>query len=359
MAVRLPLLRASAACLAVTLALAATLALGACQARSQGPGGGSERSTLEATPRPARRGSGPRLAPPFGGQDPASLGLVRVEGLLWLSASDATSWPAGGAGVRADPAAGPGAGLSLRSDHVLLTTDLAAAQALPLVRLAQQHVEALLAAYSEVLDLRLPLEPLPVRVYARRADFAAVLAARVGEAEGWNAYYDVEDGLVRVAAEPAAQAPLPLSADLKHELTHAVIDLSAPRPVPHARIVGGLHFWLWEGIAVHAEGLGEAGAGAAYAVREARFRSRLAHREVPSVADYLVLPQERFTGQHYDMTAVWMRFLLADPQLGPRTLDLLRRLIAGDLTRHDPERECGLPVSELERRWRLFLGRGG
>ena len=356
---RLPLLRASATCLAATLALATTLAMGACQARREGPGSGSERGSLEPTPRPTRRGSGPRLPAPFGGRDPAALGLVKVEGLLWLAASDAPAWPAGGAGVSADPAAGPGAGLALRTDHVLLTTDLPAEQAFGLARLAQGHVEALLAAYGEVLDLRLPLEPLPVRVYARRADFAAALVARMGEAGAWNAYYDVSDGLVRVAAEPASQAPLPLGADLKHELTHAVLDLSAPRPVPHARIVGGLHFWLWEGIAVHAEGLGEVGHGAAYGVREARFQRRLARRELPSVADYLVLPQERFVGLHYDLTAVWMRFLLADPQLGPRTLDLLRRLIAGDLIRHDPEREWGLSASELERRWRLFLGSGG
>ncbi len=348
-----PLLRAPAAC------LAAVLAVGACQAGPAGRGEGRASETAETSTRPQRRESGPRLAAPFGGRDPASLGLVKVEGLLWVPLSEATSWPAGGMGLLADPGAGPGAGLALRTDHVLLSTDLPAEKALGLARLAQGHVEALMATYGEALDLRLPLEPLPVRVFARRADFEAALAARVGEAGAWNAYYDVGDGVVRVAAEPAAQAPLPLSADLKHELTHAVLDLSAPRPVPHARIVGGLHFWLWEGIAVHAEGLGEAGAGAAYGVRAARFERRLARREVPALADYLVLSQERFTGLHYDMTAVWMRFLLADPSLGPRTLDLLRRLIVGDLLRHDPEREWGLPVSELERRWRLYLGRGG
>lgn len=308
--------------------------------------------------RPARRTSGPRLPPPFRGADPASLGLARAEGLLWLRSDELASWPAGGVGVAPAPGSPPGDGLTLRTDHVVLRTDLGAEQALPLARAAQQHVEALLAAYGEALDLRLPSEPLPVVVSARRPDFEAALSATVPEPTGWNAYYDARDGVVRVCAEPAARAPLPLLSDLKHELTHAVLDLSAPAPVPHERILSGLHLWLWEGFAVHAETLGDPTEGGSWPVRRERFLARLARSETLALSDLLRLSQEQFEGRAYDQVASVMRFLMQDAALRPRTLNLLRRLLRGDVLQNDPARDLGTPLPDLERRWRASVAGG-
>lgn len=347
-----PARRAGLFLLGLLSALSA-LPLGACQNAAR----------LHASPapdaaRPARRTGGPRLPAPFGGADPASLGLVQAEGLVWLEGADAPLWGPGGQGVRPQAGAPPGQGLTLRSHHVALATDLPAPEALPLLRAAQQQVEALLAAYGEALDLRLPAEPLPVTVFARRADFEALLATVVAEPTGWNAFYDARDGRVRVCAEPSPLAPLPVLADLRHELTHAVLDLSAPAPVPHDRILAGLHFWLWEGIAVHAETLTDpAGAGSA-ALRRQRLAARAAQGELTPVPALLRLPQTGFEGRHYDQVASVMRFLLADPELAPRTLQLLRRLLRGDVLQNDPARDLGLSLEELDRRWRSAWAQG-
>jgi hypothetical protein len=312
---------------------------------------------LWGTERPARRTSGARVPPPFGGADPVALGFTRVEG-LWLTREEAVRWQPGGAGVLPLGASPPGEGLTLRTDHVLLRTDLTADRALPLVRAAQDEVLGLMAAYGEVLDLRLPAAPLPVTVYARRADFEVALAASVPEPTGWNAFYDVVSGTVRVSAEPAAHAPLPVLADLRHELAHALVDLSAPADPPHLAIVGGLHFWLWEGFAVHAESHPDGGTWPAQpevATRLERFRARWAHGGPTPLAEFFRLDQSRFEGRHYDQAALVMEFLLSDYHLRPRTLDLLRRLIRGDVLRNDIERELLRSPDNLDRVWRAWL----
>lgn len=313
-----------------------------------GPGGG----------RPLRRTSGPRLPAPFGGVDPSHLGLRRVEGLLWLREEEAAAWPAGGLGLPPPANALPGSGLLLRTDHVALSTDLPAARALPLAHVAQRQVERLMTSLGVELDLRLPREPLSVVVFARRADFDAALRASVPEPTGWNAFYDARDGTVRVCAEPAATAALPLNADLKHELTHAVLDLSAAFDVPHERILAGMHFWLWEGIAVFAETLDEAPGTGSQPLRRERLVARARRGELTALAEFVRLDQERFEGRHYDQAASVMQYLMADPALRQRTLDLLRRLLRGDVLRHDVERDLGLPVGELEARWRTAAGLG-
>lgn len=309
--------------------------------------------------RPARRLGGPRLPAPFGGAEPASLGLTQVEGLLWLRGEEAPAWPPGGVGLLAPQGTAPGTGLTLRTDHVLLETDLAPDRALPLARVAQAQVESLLERYGDALDLRLPAEPLRVIVFARRRHFEAALGASIPEPTGWNAYYDARDGAVRVCAEPSRVAPMPLLADLKHELTHAVVDLGAPAPVPHLRILGGLHFWLWEGFAVYAETLGESPDMGSWPTRWQRFWARAGAGQAVPLETFFGLDQPRFEGRHYDQAATVMRFLMEDPLLGPRTVALLRRLIRGDVLRRDVARELGVPVAELERRWRTTFALPG
>jgi hypothetical protein len=308
-------------------------------------------------PRPARRTSGPRLPVPFGSADARALGLTRLDG-LWLPPADAARWRPGGVGVLPRADAPPGEGLALRTDHVLLRTDLPADRALPLAHAAQSEVEGLMRAYGDVLDLRLPSDPLPVTVYARRTDFEVALAASVPEPTGWNAFYDVRSGTVRVSAEPADHAPLPVLADLRHELAHALVDLSAPAEPPHPAIVGGLHFWLWEGFAVHAESHPEGWDRPARpdaAARVERFRARRSQGGATPLAEFFRLDQARFEGRHYDQSALVMEFLMGEPELRARTLDLLRRLLRGDVLKNDVERDLGTSLPELERRWQAAL----
>jgi hypothetical protein len=314
-------------------------------------------------PRPARRASGPRVPPPFRGADSAAAGLVRLEGGLWVRAEEVPHWSDGGAHVLPVPGAPPGEGLALRTDHVLVETDLAARHALPIARAAQAHVEALMRAYGDALDLRLPFDPFPVTVFARRSDFEVSLASAIPEPTGWTAFYDGRTGVVRVCAEPAPRAALPLLADLRHELTHAVLDLSAAATPPHAAIVAGRHFWLWEAIAVHAEALPSAGSEPSGAesvrIRRERFRASAAARGRTPLAEFFGLDQERFEGRHYDQASVVTSFLASDPELWTRTLDLLRRLLRGDVLRNDPDRELGVSADVLERRWRDWLAANG
>ena len=320
-----------------------------------------EGRTTVAPRRPPRRTSGERVPRPFGGADPATLGLTRVDG-VWLVQEDASRWQPGGVRVLPLPSSPPGEGLALRTDHVLLSTDLPAVRALPLVQAAQREVEGLMAAYGEALDLRLPAAPLRVTVYALRTDFEVALAAAVPEPTGWNAFYDVVSGTVSVSAEPATAAPLPVLADLRHELAHALVDLSAPRNPPHLAIVGGLHFWLWEGFAVHAESHPDGWAGPRQpdaAARAERFRARRARGGPTPLAEFFRLDQAHFEGRHYDQAALLMDFLMGDDVLRARTLDLLRRVLRGDVAKNDVERDLGVSLPELEARWRAALAARG
>jgi hypothetical protein len=335
--------------------LVALLGLSACLA-----GGGCRSGAATGTPQrppeaPPRRATGPRLPPPFGGRDPATLGLARVEGLLWLDAKDVAAWPPGGRGVRPAPGAGPGQGLSLRTDHVMVHTDLDAERALPVARAAQAHVEALVARYGDLLDLRLPATPIEAVVYARRGDFEAALARHLGHAPGYHAFYDADLARVLVAAEPRPAAPLPLLADLRHELTHAVLDRAAPQPVAHSRLAAGRHLWLWEGVALDAEDLGGGFAPSAFEARLMRLAARRRANGLVALDDLMRLPQSAFEGRHYDQTAVFFRFLATEPALQSRVLGLLRALLAGDLAQHAPEHPFGEPTAQVELRFVTWL----
>jgi hypothetical protein len=240
----------------------------------------------------------------------------------------------------------------------MLRTDLEAERALPLARAAQAHVEALLARLGDVLDLRLPSAPLEVVVYARRADFEADLTRGAGHVPGYHAFYDAERALVRVAAEPHPSAPLPLLADLRHELTHAVLDLGAPVPVAHGRLAAGRHLWLWEGIALEAEDLGGGLGPSAFQVRLGRMLERRRTDGLTALGDLLRLPQSAFEGRHYDQTAVFFRFLAQNPTLEARARGLLRSLLAGDLAQHAPVEPFGEPLEAVERRFVAWLDAG-
>ncbi|MDA1194506.1 MAG: hypothetical protein O2894_04915 [Planctomycetota bacterium] len=341
-------------------AVCALLLLANCQGLEDG---GLAQSDQQTPDRPALyRPDGPRL-PAFSGVDPARRGWTKVDGLLWIEASHAEAYaaglvPSGGSFVSArqmlPPTTPADEGFRLRTDHLAVHTNASWAQASLIAREAEAHVTRLVASYGDALNLRLPQGPLKVIVMATRAEFEAALHQQVGDPLGWGAYYDARTGAVNISLEPAAHGALPWQADLRHELTHQVLDLSRPlarrgRPFPVP------WFWLWEGIAVWSEGLG----GGPTTEREARWRVRRARGEVEPIARLIERDATSFEGRHYDQAGLFVTWLL-DPGVAPRqraTLDLVRDLLRGGVGADEWVARLGNTPDELERRWLDTVGR--
>jgi hypothetical protein len=159
------------------------------------------------------------------------------DGLLWVEARDAEAFRAGrlrlGDGTvpfaEADrvPKSADG-GYALRTDHLLLRTNVAFARARELAALAEAHVARVLEVYGPALDLRLPEDPLRLVVASRRAEFGRLLQQKVADPVEWGAFYDAKDGVVYAGDEPLGQGGVGVVADLRHELTHAILDLGRP-----------------------------------------------------------------------------------------------------------------------------------
>jgi hypothetical protein len=314
-------------------------------------------------PAPRRRDAGPR-DPGFSGEDPARRGWTKVDGLLWVETAHADAFSRGFAwdGARyvstAEPRAGAGAEWVLRTDHLVVRTRIAFARARALAADAERHVGRLLDAYGEALDLRLPADPIPVVVVATRAELARLLAEDAGPPPSWGAFYRASDGTVVACDEPAPSGALPLEADLRHELTHAVLDLGR-HDEGRGEMFSRAHFWAWEAVAVHAEGLGDAEGARTGALRLARFRARDARGEVEPLATLFALPQRRFEGRHYDQLASLAACLVDDDGGARRApfLRLLARVMAGRAEAGDFEREVGLSPAEAQRRWLAWARR--
>jgi hypothetical protein len=315
---------------------------------------------------PRYRAEGERL-PRFCGRAPAERGWACVDGFLWIEARDLEAYREGKvfngrAHVPFSEALPPGTrarqGFRLRTDHVTLQSNLAWERAKVVAREAQAHVVRLVGAYGDTLRLRLPHDPLPVVVYATRREFEGVLRKLVADPVGWGAFYDARSGVVHVSAEPAATGPLPWQADLRHEMTHQILDLSRP-PSRRAVPVKAPWFWLWEGIAVWFEGLGDPPGVDTGRDRIVRFRMRHALRDTTPLTTLIQLSQAEFQGRHYDQTAALMRWLLADedPQRRDAVLRLVAALLAGPLPPGTLEQVLGLTTPEMERRWLASLSR--
>ncbi len=310
---------------------------------------------------PRRRDAGPRSIP-FAGGDPAARGWVKVDDLLWIEAAHADAFRRGeilldGRYVpfaEADAAPkSPEAGYVLRTDHLLLRTNVSLHRARTLASEAEAHIGRVLAVFGDPLDLRLPEDPLRVVVAARRAEFQALLARTIAAAVDWNAFYETSSGTVYAADEAGGGGGLPLVADLRHEMTHAILDLGRPeagRSAMYARP----QFWLWEGAALWTENLGDANGVAAGYTRFDRFRRRAVWGDVVPLGELFVLQQGAFLGRHYDETAVFMAWLLATEGGARRagTFALLAKVMDGDAEVPDFERLVGLSVDEAEGRWK-------
>lgn len=329
---------------------------------------GLEDGTLEqplpgANDRPAlHRATGPRL-PAFSGGDPRARGWVQVDGLLWIEAGHEPAYRAGqvfdGAGFvplsRALPRGTPAdRGNRLRTSHVALYTNASWAGARGIAREAEAHVTRLVGTYGEALDLRLPEGPLKVVVTATRAEFERTLAGLVHDPVGWGAFYDARSGNVYVSLEPALRGAMPWQADLRHEMTHQILDLSRSR-VGRGRAFPVPWFWLWEGVAVWAEGLG----GEVTQARTQRFQRRDLRGETTPLADLVRLDGQTFEGRHYDQAGSLTRYMLdpAQPRLRAATLGLVRDLLAGRLEADALQGRTGMGLAGLEQAWRGTLSR--
>ena len=317
-------------------------------------------------PAPRRRMEGPR-AIPFAGGDPLRKGWTKVDGLLWVETSDLDAWNRGevrlGSGYASFAQAdrvpkSPEEGYVLRTDHLVLRTDAPFARARELARLSEEHIDRVLAVYGEPLDLRLPADPLRIVVAAQRADFTRLLAARVPAPVDWGAFYEAADGTVYASDERRERGGLSGVADLRHELTHAILDLGRPES-GRARMFVRPHFWVWEGAAIWTEGLGDPPDARQGRERFARFQRRFAWGDVVPLPELFPLGQDAFLGRHYDEVAALMSWLFSVDAGArrPGVLALLLRVMDGVAELGDFERLVGMSPEEADRRWRASLTR--
>jgi hypothetical protein len=313
---------------------------------------------------PRRREEGPR-AIPFAGGDPAAKGWVKADDLLWVEREHADEYAKGRiwTGDRYATVAEADAlsktadhGYVLRSDHVVLRTNVSFARAKDLARLCERHLEAVLDVFGEPLDLRLPADPLRVVVAAGRDEFTRLLRERVSVGVEWGAFYQAADGTVYASDERGRVGGLSLAADLRHELTHAILDLGRD-DAGRGAMFGRPQFWAWEASAIWAEGLGDPAGAREGRERFDRFRLRRAAGQTVPLAELFALRQEDFLGRHYDETASFMAWLM-DAEGGRYRAGfhaLLRQVMAGWGESDFFERYVGIAVPEAERRWLASL----
>ena len=291
---------------------------------------------------------------------------MRVDDLLWVDRDDADAFRRGRIRfgdrwvtfAEADAVEKtPEAGYLLRTDHVVLRTNVAFARAEELARAAERHVEAVLAVFGDALSLHLPEDPLRVVCCAKRSEFQRLLASRVSDAVDWGAFYLAADGTVYASNETRGEGGLPTVADLRHEMTHAILDLGRPDD-GRARMFSRPQFWLWEAAAIASESLSDPPGARAGEERHARFLRRRAWGEWTPLRELMALPQSGFEGRHYDEVASFSRWLLdADGGVRrPRVFALLARVMDGWGEVDDFERYVGLSPDEAERRWLASLG---
>lgn len=316
------------------------------------------RSTGESAP-PRRRESGPRWVA-FSGGDPVERGWVKVGGGLWVEAAHADAFRRGylwdGEAYRpADAAEGRHI---LRTDHVRLETDVPFARARSLAEACEKHAARVFEVFADALDLRIPDEPLPIVLSARRSEFQGFLRGDAKRSVAWGAFYDAETGTVYASDERAAAGGLSVIADLRHEMTHALLDRGTRGGASEA-MFHRPHFWLWEGAAIWTEGLGDPESAREGSERIARYQSHVAWGTVRPLAEVFRLTQEAFLGEHYDEVASFMRWLMNDGggRRRPAVLRLLAHVMSGRAEEGDFERLLGLTASDAQARWLSSLSK--
>ena len=312
---------------------------------------------------PRYRESGPRM-PAFSGSDPVARGWVKVDQLLWVNQDDAPAYAQGRVrdGQRLVPTSHALShdvqaheGFVLRTDHLVVRTNVSWDRAKGIARAAEEHLQRFMTAFGETLDLRLPQDPLPVLVIANRAEFEARLRGLVSDPVTWGAFYDSQTGEVNICAEQAARGALPLMADLRHEMTHQILDLSRP-PARRGRPFPRGWFWLWEGIAVWSESLGDPPGTDNGQMRLLRFARRYEWQQWTPLVDLVALEARDFEGRHYDQVASFMRYVMApSSRYRAATLQIVRRLLHGQEVTSLAD-ALGAPLPQLEREWLASRG---
>lgn len=315
---------------------------------------------------PRRRVEGPR-AIPFAGGDPSEKGWVKADDLLWVRSEDVAEFRRGrlrsGDGYLTIDEAdrvekSPMEGYVLRTDHLVLRTNVPFRRARELARVGEKHIDLVLETFGAPLDLRLPADPLPVVVAATRAQFRRLLDQNISPAVDWGAFYQALDGTVYAADERVEEGGLSVVADLRHEMTHAILDLGRPG-LARSSMFTRPHFWIWEGAAIWTEGLGDPKGAREGAGRLARFQRRVAWGDATPLGELFSLGQDGFQGRDYDEVASFMGWLM-DADGGARragTLALLARVMDGRGETGDFARYVGLSPEEAERRWKASLSR--
>ena len=139
-------------------------------------------------------------------------------------------------------------------------------------------------------------------------------------------------------------------------MTHAILDLGRPLS-GRASMSARPQFWVWEGVALWSEGLGDAGGVHSGAPRFDRFRRRAAWGDVVPLGELFALRQDAFLGRHYDETAAFMVWLM-DAENGRYRkgfLALLVQVMEGWGEVDSFERYVGLAPEEAQRRWLDFV----
>ena len=344
------------------LAVALLFGLAACAGSVPLDGGGLGASVENA---PRYRSGGPRM-PSFSGGNPSELGWVKVDDLLWIEREHVEAYRRGEIfnGVRYVPFesalsgdATADRGFRLRTDHVTVRSNVAWHRAMEMAREAENHVRRFMANFSSPLEVRLPRDPLPVVITASRQEFEQKLRGLVANPVTWGAFYDSRSGVVNVCAEPATQGALPWQADVRHEMTHQILDLARTGRL-RGRPFGEGWFWLWEAFAVWSERLGDAPGQNMSQPRFDRFRRRLAWNQWTPLVELFEMSQSQFEGRHYDQTASLMGFLMDGGNSRRRAgmLDIVRRLLRGNLPRRELSRALGVSSEALEREWLTSIG---
>ncbi len=340
----------------------AMLALAACAGNVPLDGDGLGASIEDA---PRYRSGGPRM-PSFSGGDPSKLGWVKVDDLLWIEREHVEAYRRGEIfnGQRYVPFesalsgdATADRGFRLRTDHVTVRSNVSWHRAVEMARESENHVRRFMSSYSTVLEVRLPRDPLPVVITATRQEFEQKLRGLVANPVTWGAFYDSRSGVVNICAEPARQGALPWQADVRHEMTHQILDLARTGRL-RGRPFGEGWFWMWEAIAVWSERLGDGPGQNTSQPRFDRFRRRLAWNQWTPLAELFEMNQSKFEGRHYDQTASLMGFLMDGGNSRRRAgvLDLVRRLLRGELPRRELNRALGASTKDLEREWLTSIG---
>jgi len=228
----------------------------------------------------------------------------------------------------------------------------------PLLLESCDHLAAELDdTYVERLGVTPLGEPVEtILLFAERVDYESFARQQGMNASGYAAHSSPSRGYTAIWAD--ASRPEDFAKTLVHELTHLV----------NRRALGGnLPRWLSEGLA---DALGDTATPAGIqplqkfvGVEGQAKRLRLGYETggVQSVDRLVVLGPEEFDSSpnsyDYEQSTLLVRYLLLDPELGPRFRIFLAELADGAAATPELlEKHLGVKAAELDRRLQNWLG---